>query len=139
MGWMLDRSDKDWPEVRRNIRKARRFWSRMGKLIRREGADPRVSEIFYLTVVQSVLLFGSDTWILLTTIPRRLEGVHLGVLRKVTGHNANQKRYRTWIIVAEARVLKEAGTHTLGDYIDKRQETVTEWVVLRPIIEVCNR
>ena len=29
---------------------------------------------FYLTVVQSVLLFGADTWILLTTIPMRLEG-----------------------------------------------------------------
>ena len=58
----------------------------------------------------------------------------MGFLRKVTGHNANRKRYRTWIIVAEARVLKDAGTQTLGDYIDKRQETVREWVVLRPVI-----
>ena len=28
---MLDRSDNDWPEVLRNIRKSRQVWERMGK------------------------------------------------------------------------------------------------------------
>ena len=36
-------------------------------------------------------------------------------------------------------VLKVVGTQTLGMYVDKRQEIVSEWVALRPIIKVCNR
>ena len=38
-----------------------------------------------------------------------------------------------------ASVLKEAGTQTLGTYIDKRQATVEEWMELRPILDVYNR
>ena len=32
--------------------------------------------------------------------------------------------------------LKEAGTQSLGAYIDKRQATVMDWVALLPIVDV---
>ena len=34
-------------------------------------------------------------------------------------------------------ILKKSVNHYLGTYIDRRQATVAEWVVLRPILEVC--
>ena len=37
------------------------------------------------------------------------------------------------------KVLEKAGTQSLGTYIDRRQETVAEWVALLPILEVCGR
>ena len=37
-----------------------------------------------------------------------------------------------------AKVLKGAGTQTLGAYIDKRQVTVAEWLELRPILDIFN-
>ena len=40
---------------------------------------------FYRTVVQTVLLFGAETWVLLATMTKNTEGVHMGFLRKVTG------------------------------------------------------
>ena len=40
LGRLLDRSDDEWLEVLRNVGKARRLWSWLGKLIQREGADP---------------------------------------------------------------------------------------------------
>ena len=49
-----------------------------------EGANPRVSAMFYLDVVQSVLLFGAETWVLSEVISRKLEGVHVGFLRWIT-------------------------------------------------------
>ena len=37
-------------------------------------------------------------------------------------------------------IIKErAGTLSLVAYIDRQQETVAEWVVLRPILEFCNK
>ena len=41
--------------------------------------------------------------------------------------------------MAVEEVLEKAGTQYLGDYIDRRQATVTEWVALRSILEVCDR
>ena len=37
------------------------------------------------------------------------------------------------------KVLEKAGTQSLGNYIDRRQATVAEWVALRPILEIYNR
>ena len=56
LGRILYQSYNDWPEVRRNAGKARLVWSRLGKLLRREGADPRVSAMFYRAVVQAELI-----------------------------------------------------------------------------------
>ena len=46
LGRLMDRSDYDWPEVLHNIGKASQVWGRLGKLLRRKGAEPIVSEIF---------------------------------------------------------------------------------------------
>ena len=35
------------------------------------------------------------------------------------------------------RVIQEAGTKPLHEYINKRQAAVADWVDLRPILEVC--
>ena len=57
--------DDDWSDVRRNIMSVRSVWERMETLVRQEGADPRVVAMFYRAVVQAVLLYGSETWVLL--------------------------------------------------------------------------
>ena len=72
-------------------------------------------------------------------ISRNLELVHMGFIRKMTGHMEKRQRDGTWRSEAVAKVLKEAGTKTLGAYIDKRQATVAEWVALRPILEIFYR
>ena len=139
LGRILDRSVDDWPAVLRNVREACRVWSRLGKLLRREGAEPRVSAMFYRTVVQAVLLFGAETWVLSEAMSRKLEGVNMGFLRQIMGQRAVRRKERNWRQVAAEKVLEKAGTHSLGAYTDRRQTTVAEWVELRPILEVCDR
>ena len=46
LGRMLDRSDDNWTEVHNNIRKAHWVWGRLGKMLWKEGAEPRVYAIF---------------------------------------------------------------------------------------------
>ena len=62
---MLDQSDNNSPELLHNIRKLRQVWERHGKLIQREGTYPSVSETFYHALLQLVLLFGAEMWVLL--------------------------------------------------------------------------
>ena len=55
-------------------------------MLRKEGEDPFISEELYRVVVQAVLLFGEETWVMLTVIAKKLEGTHVGFLWKVTGN-----------------------------------------------------
>ena len=60
----------------------------MGKLLRREGAYPRVSAMFYLAVVHAVLIFGVETWVLLKATSWKLEGLHVGFLKQIIVHRS---------------------------------------------------
>ena len=61
---------------------------RLGKFLRREGEDPILPAKFYRVVVQAVLLFGSETWVLTAAMLEKLEGFHVSFLRQVTGMKA---------------------------------------------------
>ena len=61
------------------------------KLLHREGAYQLVSEMFYREVVQAVLLFGTETWVLSVTMTNTVEGVHMGFLGQVMGKTAKQQ------------------------------------------------
>ena len=56
--------DGDCQEVAGNLRKDRESWMRMTRILSREGAEPKVSGLFFKAVVQAVLLFGAKTWVL---------------------------------------------------------------------------
>ena len=91
LGRSLDWSDDDWSAVRRNIRKAHQVWIRLGKILLREGAYQLASAMFYKEVVQEVLLFVSEIWVVLTSMSKTLDGVYVGLLKQVTGKAARQQ------------------------------------------------
>ena len=76
----MDQSENYWPAVLHNVGKASRVWNRQGELLQRKGAETRVSTMFYQVVVQSVLFFGAETWVLSEAMSRKLEGVYVGYL-----------------------------------------------------------
>ena len=58
---------------------------------------------------------------------------------QITGKREVWQEDENWWKVAAEKVLEKSGTNSLGTYIYRRQETVAEWVALRPILEVCDR
>ena len=59
-------------------------------------AEPRVSATFYRLVVQAILLYGSETWVLLTAMESKMEGMHTGFLLQITGKQARHLGDGTW-------------------------------------------
>ena len=59
LGRVLTAGDDDWFAVVGNLRKARKSWGRLSRILSPEGADPKVSGNFYKAVAQAVLLFGA--------------------------------------------------------------------------------
>ena len=54
----------------------RRVWGILVKILRREGSDPKVSEMFYRAMTQAVLIFGLGTWLILAAMSRTVEWTH---------------------------------------------------------------
>ena len=75
----------DWPAVAGNLVKARKIWGRLSRILSREGADKTVSVSFLKAVVQAVLLFGAEMWVLTPRIKRALESFIHRATRRITG------------------------------------------------------
>ena len=74
----------------------------MVKFLRREGANNRVSALFYREIIQAVLIFGYESWYLLYVMVRAVEGTHVGFLPQNTGKRDIWQANRPWEIpVAE--------------------------------------
>ena len=93
-------------------------------MIIREGADPRVAEIFYRAVPQAVIPFGLETWVLSADMESTVEGTHAKFLRQITVKQARQNSDRAWVTPRAELVWESAGIQSEMIYIRRRQETV---------------
>ena len=61
LGIILLDADDNWPEMVSNLQRACRKWVRLTRVLSREGVDAWTSGQIYLAVVQSVMLYRSET------------------------------------------------------------------------------
>ena len=57
----------------------------------REGEDARMLGLFYVAVVQVVLMYGSETWVMSPRIGRTLCGFHNRAVCRLTGWRIRRK------------------------------------------------
>ena len=67
LGWMFLFHDNEWPSIVRNLQRARRKWVKFYRMLGQERANTRTFGRFYVVVLQSILIFVSDSWV---TTPR---------------------------------------------------------------------
>ena len=72
-------------EVAGNMVKTRKSWGRLQGILSRKGATKRVSGNFFKAVVQKVLLFGAETWVVSPRMERALSAFIHGAARRLTG------------------------------------------------------
>jgi hypothetical protein len=78
------------------------------------NAPPRVSAKFYKAIVQSVLLYGSETWVLSPAAMARLEGFHIrAAYRMAKEHVPRRGPNLQWVYPPSEVVLEECGMHTI--------------------------
>ena len=101
--------DDDWKVVAGNLVKARKSWAWLAKILIREGADKRVSGTFFKAVVQHVLLFGAETWVLTPQIERALDSFMHRDARRITRRQPRRGWDGKWYYPSLAGAMKEAG------------------------------
>ena len=66
-----------------------------------------------------------------------MEGIHTGLLRKITEKRARLQRDGESETPGAEGIREAAGTQSARTYKGRRQETVTQWVALRTLFEGC--
>ena len=89
--------DDDCPEVVRNLRRASQKRACLNRLLIQEGLYAWTLGQIYLTVVQLVLIYGSETWVLTVRMQRVLVGFHHRVARRMTVRQLRKGRDRFWV------------------------------------------
>ena len=134
LGRLITATDDDWPAVEKNIRKARVSWGRLARVLGREGADPKVLRSLYTAVTQQVLLFGAETWVLTRKMESDLDAFQGRVARRLTGRQPRRGRDGRWFYPSLEGAMKESGIVRIRTSILRRQNTVAQFIVARPIL-----
>ena len=119
--------------MRGNLAKARRVWARISRILRAENASARVCGMFYKATVQSVLIFGSKTWVLLPATLQRLQGLHVKAARRMNGLLPKLLE-GSWKLPKTKIVLAASGLHTIKNSVQVRRACIMRWVIDRPIL-----
>ena len=133
----LTAGDDDWPAVAGNLGKARKSWGRLQRILSREGATKRVSENFFKAVVQQVLLFGLETWVVSPRMERALSSFIHGAARRITGRQPRRGWDGKWHYPSLVGAMKEAGFTDVRTSITRRQNTVAQFIATRPLLDLC--
>ena len=104
-------ADNDWSAVVKNLSWVMTAWRRMLRILSREGAAPQLSDFFLNAVVQAVLLFRSDTWVVTPRMGKALgEGFQSQVAKRLTGRILWRTLNRECKYTLEAMAKEEAGS-----------------------------
>jgi len=127
LGRAETRTDADWGALYLNLRKACYKWYKLSKLITREDANPKIFGKFYKGVVQTVLLFGSESWTFTESMMNVLKGFHHRAARRMANMMAYKGPGDKWIYPPLEEALKKAGLYTMEHYVNKQQQRIVDY------------
>ena len=137
IGRVLLTADNDWPVVVHNLRRASNNWKRLTRVLIREGADAQTLGQIYLAVVQSVIIYGSETWVIKTRIERVLGGFHHRVTRRLMGRQPWRIWNIVWVYPPLEDAIAEAGFQEVDTYAYRSHKTAAQFIATRPIMDLC--
>ena len=78
LGRMIAYNKRYWPAVYQNLKKARRRWGMIVRVLVNTGATVRACGMMYKAVYQLVIIYGSESWVVMGAMLNILEGFHTG-------------------------------------------------------------
>ena len=87
-------------------------------------------------MVQEVLLYKSETWVLTLCMQRVLGKFHHRVARRLTRQKLRKVQDRGWVYPPLEDAIAEAGLQEVNTYISHHQNTVVQYIATRPIMDL---
>ena len=93
--------------------------------------------MFYLSIVQSILLYGAETWTITPVMLRTLRSFHNRVARRLSGMMPHRPQHGNWVHPPIEEALESAGLLPIREYVRRRQAAAEDYVASRPIWNLC--
>ena len=90
-----------------------------------------------MAVVQAVLMFGSNKWVLTPRLEKALTGFHHQSKWRMTGMGPRRWPDGMWVYPPIGAALAIVGLGEIGIYIARRHNMVAQYIATHPIIELC--
>jgi hypothetical protein len=140
LGRILEETDDDEHAANRQLTRARARWGRIAKILTIDGASPRVMGYFYKAIIQTVLLYGSESWTLTGRMIGRLRSFRHRVARYITtGRHIKELEDGTYFCPPMKEVFNAAGMETIEVYTDRRRNTVRKYAGTSAVYGRCIR
>ena len=101
------------------------------------GRQESVGELFFNSVVQQVLLFGSETWVVTPRMERALISFIHGAAIRITGRQPRRGRDGKWFYPSLEGAMKESGFQEIRTSINNRQNTVVKYIATQTLLDLC--
>ena len=84
-----------------------------------------------------MLLFGAETWVVSPMMERALSAFLHGAARRLTGRQLRRGRDGKWHYPSLEGAMEEAGLTDIRTSIQRRQNTVAQYIATRPFLDLC--
>ena len=105
----------------------------MKKVPTKTGVTVRAHEMIYKTVVQTVLLYGSRSWIVTKDMLKIMEGFHHQADQRIAGISYRKFAEGVWEGSLMEEDLEVSGLCPMKEYIQRWQAEITENITNQPI------
>ena len=129
--------DDNWPAVVTNLVWENKVWSRMSRILIREGAAPWVYGFFFNAVIQAVLLFGAKTWGVTPRMGKTLGGFQTQVARRLAENLLRRTKDRKCRYTLAETAREAAGFLMMEEYVRRRQNMFTQYIATRSLLDLC--
>ena len=128
LGRILTDTDDDTAAITNQLKKARQQWNAIARILKRKGANAMTMAKFYMAIVQAVLLYGADSWVISARNMQRLRAFHDLALRHVTGRHIRKNQDGTWQYPDHESLQWKCGLFDIETYIKRRRGTLRKYL-----------
>ena len=124
LGRILRYDDTDTRAVNDRLNLAKAKWGRLSKVLVTTNSNPKVMARFYLAVVQAILLYGSESWVIPSRTLQRIEAFHHRCARSMAHKHIRKMPNGNWEYPPSEQVLRICGLRPIKLYIQRRKVTL---------------
>ena len=137
LGRTVTFNKSDWGSPYQNFHIARCWWEVVAKLLTSTGVTVCVGEMLYKAVLQMVLIYVRESWVVMGAMLKFMEGFHHQEDRRISGNMDQRTLGVEWQWPPVADALEISSLWPIKEYIQRQQATITEHIYYRPIYELC--
>ena len=119
LGQMSACNNSNWSVVYLNLQKSCRMWGMVPRVIERTRSTFQSRVEMHKAVVQSVILYGSESLVVTSEMLKVLMGLHYQSARSITGMTAKRGAGGEWEYPLVVEAMEAAGLQPIGVYIKR--------------------